>query len=87
MGSKKQIVLVTDGGQIMRCPVDDVRIAARKTLGVTVFRVAADERVVSVAAVPGEENGDDSSGENGDAGEGDADRNSGPDPVNGAATP
>ena len=46
-----EIILVTDGGQLMRCPVDDVRIAARKTMGVTVFRVADAERVVAVAAV------------------------------------
>jgi len=46
-----EIILVTDGGQLMRCPVDDIRIAARKTLGVTVFRVANGEKVVSVAAV------------------------------------
>ncbi len=48
----QEIILVTDRGQIMRCGVDDVRIAARKTMGVTLFRVADDERVVSVAAIP-----------------------------------
>ncbi|MEE8271036.1 MAG: DNA gyrase C-terminal beta-propeller domain-containing protein, partial [Alphaproteobacteria bacterium] len=46
-----EIIMVTDGGQIIRCPVDDVRVAARKTMGVTMFRVAEGERVVSVAAV------------------------------------
>jgi len=50
-----QIVLVTDRGQLMRCGVGEVRIAARKTMGVTVFRVGDGERVVSVAAVPTEE--------------------------------
>jgi DNA gyrase subunit A len=50
-----EIVLVTDGGQLMRCGVEEVRIAARKTMGVTVFRVAGGERVVSVAVVPSEE--------------------------------
>ncbi|NNG04842.1 MAG: DNA gyrase subunit A [Inquilinus sp.] len=44
-----EIILVTDGGQIIRTPIDDVRIAARKTMGVTVFRVGDGERVVSVA--------------------------------------
>ncbi len=53
-----EIILVTDGGQLMRCPVGDVRIAARKTMGVTVFRVAAEERVVSVAVIS-EADGDD----------------------------
>jgi DNA gyrase subunit A len=46
---KDQIVLVTDGGQIIRCPVDDIRIAGRKTQGVTVFKVGEGERVVSVS--------------------------------------
>ena len=43
-----QIMLVTDGGQLIRCPVDDVRIAGRATQGVTIFRTAEDEHVVSV---------------------------------------
>jgi DNA gyrase subunit A len=46
-----QVILVTDGGQMIRMPVHDVRIAGRKTLGVTLFRVAQEERVVSVARV------------------------------------
>ena len=44
-----QIVLVTDGGQIIRCPVDGIRIAGRPTRGVVLFRTAEDEHVVSVA--------------------------------------
>jgi len=52
------MMLVTDGGQLIRCPVDDIRIAGRKTQGVTLFRVGEDERVVSVARLR-EENGDD----------------------------
>jgi DNA gyrase subunit A len=44
-----QIMLVTDGGQMIRMPIHDVRIAGRKTQGVTLFRVAQEERVVSVA--------------------------------------
>jgi DNA gyrase subunit A len=43
-----QIMLVTDGGQLIRCPVNDVRIAARGTQGVMVFRTSEDEQVVSV---------------------------------------
>jgi DNA gyrase subunit A len=44
-----QVMLVTDGGQMIRMPIHDVRIAGRKTQGVTLFRVAQGERVVSVA--------------------------------------
>jgi len=44
-----QIMLVTDGGKLIRTTVGDIRIAGRSTRGVTLFRVAEDERVVSVA--------------------------------------
>lgn len=46
-----QLVLVTDGGQLIRCPIHDVRIAGRVTQGVTVFRVGEAEKVVSVARI------------------------------------
>ncbi|WP_279340879.1 DNA gyrase subunit A [Zavarzinia aquatilis] len=45
---RDQVMLVTDGGQVIRCPVHDIRIAGRNTQGVTLFRTAEDERVVSV---------------------------------------
>ena len=60
-----QIMLVTDQGQMIRCPVDDVRIAGRATQGVTIFRVADDENVVSVERIG--ETGEESEGE-GEAG-------------------
>jgi DNA gyrase subunit A len=44
-----QIMLVTDGGKLIRTPVLDIRIAGRSTRGVTLFRIAEEERVVSVA--------------------------------------
>jgi DNA gyrase subunit A len=47
----QDIMLVSDGGQIIRMPVKDIRIAGRKTQGVTVFRVDETEKVVSVAAL------------------------------------
>ncbi|HEX2843462.1 DNA gyrase subunit A [Hyphomicrobium sp.] len=57
-----QIMLVTDGGQLIRCPVDDVRIAGRNTQGVRIFKTEAEERVVSVERI----SDDGSEGENGD---------------------
>ena len=50
-----QILLVTDGGQLIRCPVADIRIAGRSTQGVTLFKTAADEHVVSVTRLTGRE--------------------------------
>ena len=43
-----EIMLVTNGGQLIRCPVDGIRIAGRGTQGVIVFDTAEGERVVSV---------------------------------------
>ena len=44
-----EVMLVSNGGTLIRIPVDDIRIAGRKTQGVTLFRTAEGERVVSVA--------------------------------------
>ena len=63
------IMLVTDGGQLIRCPVEGIRVAGRGTQGVIVFRTDAEEKVVSVERI-----GEDDSGD-GDAGEGDAEDN------------
>jgi DNA gyrase subunit A len=49
-----QIMLVTDGGQLIRCPVHDIRKAGRSTQGVIVINTADDEHVVSVESL-GEE--------------------------------
>ncbi len=46
-----QIMLVTDKGQPIRCPVGGIRIAGRSTQGVTVFDTAEDEHVVSVERI------------------------------------
>ncbi|CAO3453362.1 DNA gyrase subunit A (EC 5.99.1.3) [Azospirillum argentinense] len=63
-----QVMMVTNGGQVIRMPIHDVRIAGRKTLGVTLFRVGADERVVSVASIAEDEdtNGNGTNGNGGD---------------------
>jgi DNA gyrase subunit A len=44
-----QIMLVTNGGKLIRSPVNDIRIAGRSTRGVTLFKMDEGERVVSVA--------------------------------------
>ena len=43
-----QIMLVTNGGQLIRCPVDGIRVAGRSTQGVIVFSTGEGERVASV---------------------------------------
>jgi len=52
-----EVLLVTDGGQLIRFGVSTVRIAARNTRGVTIIKLNEGELVVSVDRVP--ESGDD----------------------------
>ena len=54
-----QLMLVTNGGQLIRTRVEGIRIAGRSTQGVIVFDTAEDEKVVSVEWISeeGEENG------------------------------
>jgi DNA gyrase subunit A len=47
----EQLMLVTDQGKMIRTTVGDIRIAGRNTMGVTIFRVAENEHVVSVAKI------------------------------------
>jgi DNA gyrase subunit A len=75
-----EIMLVTDQGKLIRIPVDGVRIAGRKTQGVTLLRTADDECVVSAARLGevngngDDANGDDTvDGDNEDDGDGPAD--------------
>ena len=58
---------VTDGGQLIRFPVDTVRIAARATKGVRLIRLAEGEKVVSVVRIA--ESDDDTGVDEGDEGE------------------
>jgi len=60
VGHSDQVMLVTDGGMVIRCPVDDIRIARRRSQGVVIFKVGDGERVVSVARLPedSDENGE-----------------------------
>jgi DNA gyrase subunit A len=57
-------MVVTDAGQLIRCAVDQVRIAGRATQGVRVLRVAAGERVVSVERLE-DQSGDETAGKTG----------------------
>lgn len=58
-----QIVLVSDGGQIIRCPIDQISVVGRSSRGVSVFNTSDGERVVSVSRLRDVD-------DDGDAGEG-----------------
>ena len=60
-----QMVMVSDGGQLIRCPVKDISIVGRSARGVTLFRVAEGEKVVSVSRIRDVE-GDEGEEETGD---------------------
>jgi DNA gyrase subunit A len=60
-----QIMAVTDGGQLIRFPIDTVRIAGRATRGVRLIRLKEGENVVAVVRVQ-ENEADDEGGEGGE---------------------
>ncbi|HEX7657004.1 MAG TPA: DNA gyrase subunit A, partial [Sphingomonas sp.] len=51
----EQLMLVTDQAKLIRTTVGDIRVAGRNTQGVTIFRVADNEHVVSAAKIDEEE--------------------------------
>jgi DNA gyrase subunit A len=51
------VMLVTDVGRLIRCPADQVRITARQSMGVTLFRLSEGEQVTSVFPVLEDTNG------------------------------
>ncbi|WP_420354674.1 DNA gyrase subunit A [Bartonella choladocola] len=61
---KDQIMLVSDGGKLIRVPVAGIRIAGRSTKGVTIFDTAENEKVVSVERISESEEEDDDSNDN-----------------------
>ena len=58
VGAGDQLMLVTDQAKLIRMGVGDIRIMGRGTQGVTLFKVADDEHVVSAALIPAEDDGD-----------------------------
>ena len=62
----KDIMMVTDGGKLIRMPVDDIRVAGRKTQGVILFRTAENENVVSVTKLDADEGTDEEIDEDND---------------------
>jgi DNA gyrase subunit A len=64
-----EIMLVSNGGQLIRVPVDGIRIVSRASKGVRVFNTSDGERVVSVEHIEGGE-ATEAGDENGDGPEG-----------------
>jgi len=64
IADEDQLMIVTDGGQLIRCPVRNISIVSRSARGVTVIRVKDTEKVVSVERI--EDSGEDDSEESGE---------------------
>ncbi|NCB49168.1 MAG: DNA gyrase subunit A [Alphaproteobacteria bacterium] len=47
----EHLMMVTDGGKLIRMPISQIKKAGRNTLGVILFRLDKDEKVVSVTCV------------------------------------
>ena len=54
-----QLVMVSDGGQLIRCPIADISVVGRSSRGVTIFKVADEERVVSVSRLSEDDDDED----------------------------
>jgi DNA gyrase subunit A len=77
-----QIMLMTDGGTLIRCPVDGIRIAGRGTRGVRIVSVSDGERVVSAVRIGEDDagnggNGVDNGNGNDNGGDGHSETNGG----------
>jgi DNA gyrase subunit A len=64
---RDQIMLVTDGGTLIRCPVDGIRIAGRATRGVRIVNVSEGERVVSAVRIGEDDAGNGNGNGNGES--------------------
>ncbi len=46
-----ELVMVSDGGQLIRLPIDGISFTGRTARGVTLFRVSGNEKVVSISRI------------------------------------
>ena len=71
VGIDDQMMLITDGGKVIRLAVKGVRITGRNAQGVHMVRLEGEERVRAVAGMAerddDETNGNGSNGDGGDA--------------------
>jgi DNA gyrase subunit A len=80
VGNDDQIMLVSDGGTVIRVPVNGIRFASRATKGVTIFNTADGEKVVSVERISEPQSDDEAE----ESIEGNASPDAGADPDNSA---
>jgi DNA gyrase subunit A len=69
VANEDQVVMMSNGGRLIRMPVHDIRIAGRNTQGVILFSTEEGEKVVSVAHLDAGADGEGADGEGGDDGD------------------
>lgn len=60
-----ELMMITKGGIIIRCPVEGIRVSGRNTQGVKLMNLEGDDQIVDVARVQ-REDGDEDEGDPGD---------------------
>lgn len=60
------VILISDDGVIIRIEAKSIRICARPSKGVTVMKLSEESKVVTIAAVPHEEEQEEANSENGE---------------------
>ena len=51
VSNSDEIILSTDKGRVIRCPVKEIRIAGRNTQGVRIIKLSGEEKVVSAIKI------------------------------------
>ena len=74
---KDQLMIITDGGKIIRLRVDDINVIGRNTQGVRLIEIDDDQTVASVARLNEDQLGDEGNGDEGNGDEGNGDEGNG----------
>ncbi|HVH65910.1 MAG TPA: DNA gyrase subunit A [Candidatus Acidoferrum sp.] len=56
---EEQLIVISEGGQVIRTPIENIRIAGRQTQGVIIMRLDEGDTVATIAGVGGAEEAED----------------------------
>ena len=52
---EEQLIVISEGGQVIRTPIENIRVAGRQTQGVIIMRLDEGDTVATIAGVGGTE--------------------------------
>ena len=52
---EEQLIVISEGGQVIRTPIENIRVAGRQTQGVIIMRLDEGDTVATIAGVGGAE--------------------------------